>query len=202
VPASSIFSPSADRIASFRRKPGPVCFNLSNSKWIPAFAGTTLREVEATRAMRAACCKTAFWRTRFRFFVLMDWQSRQTSVRENMNWYLEVLKKYAVFDGRARRSEYWYFVLFNVIAAVILALFDGVIRKMTGFGLLGTLYSLAVLLPGIGVSIRRLHDTNRSGWWLLLALVPLVGLVLIWFFAQDSDSASNHYGTNPKMSVA
>jgi len=120
-----------------------------------------------------------------------------------MNWYLEVLKKYAVFDGRARRSEYWYFVLFNLLISIVLALFDDIIRKLVGFGFLGTVYGLAVLLPGIGVSIRRLHDTNRSGWWLLLALVPLVGgLVLIWFLAQDSEPAANPYGTNPKMALA
>ena len=121
-----------------------------------------------------------------------------------MNWYLEVLKKYAVFNGRARRSEYWYFVLFNIIASVALALFDTVIGKMIGtsISLFGTIYSLAVLLPGIGVSIRRLHDINRSGWWLLLALVPLVGLVLIVFLAQDSDPAPNRFGRNPKLAVA
>jgi len=121
-----------------------------------------------------------------------------------MNWYLEVLKKYAVFDGRARRSEYWYFTLINIAAALVLAVLDAIIRKVTGlgFGLLGTAYSLAILAPAIGVSIRRLHDTNRSGWWLLLALVPLVGLVLLWFMAQDSEPAQNRYVPNPKLVIA
>ena len=87
-----------------------------------------------------------------------------------MHWYLEVLKKYTLFTGRARRSEYWYFVLLSIVIAVVLAMVDSVVRKITGigFGLFGTLYSLAVLVPGIAVSIRRLHDTDRSGWWLLL----------------------------------
>ena len=122
-----------------------------------------------------------------------------------MNWYLEVLKKYAVFDGRARRSEYWYFVLFSLIVSVVLSLFDGIIGTLTGLqvGPLGSIYGLAVLLPSIAVAVRRLHDTNRSGWWLLLALVPLVGgFVLIWFLAQDSEPAANPYGTNPKMALA
>jgi uncharacterized membrane protein YhaH (DUF805 family) len=121
-----------------------------------------------------------------------------------MNWYLEVLKKYAVFDGRARRSEYWYFTLINIGAALVLAVLDAIIRKITGlgFGPLGMIYSLAILAPAIGVSVRRLHDTNRSGWWLLLALVPLAGLVLLWFLAQDSEPAQNRYGPNPKLVIA
>ena len=112
-----------------------------------------------------------------------------------MNWYIDVLKKYAVFDGRARRTEYWMFVLFNVIIAIVLALID----RAMGHQILGTIYSLAVLLPGIGVSIRRLHDTGRIGWWLLLAFIPLIGaIVLIVFMAQDSQPGSNQYGPNPK----
>ena len=121
-----------------------------------------------------------------------------------MNWYLEVLKKYAVFDGRARRSEYWYFTLINIGVVLVLAVLDAMIRKVTGIniGILGTIYGLGVLLPAIGVSIRRLHDTNRSGWWLLLALVPLVGIVLLVFMAQDSEPAPNLYGQNPKLAIA
>ena len=119
-----------------------------------------------------------------------------------MHWYLEVLRKYTLFTGRSRRTEYWYFVLFNLIVAVVLALVDSVVRKILGFGVFGTLYGLAVLLPGLAVSIRRLHDTDRSGWWLLLALVPLVGLVLIFFMAQDSDAGTNRYGQNPKFVMA
>ncbi|QKE65280.1 DUF805 domain-containing protein [Aquipseudomonas campi] len=120
-----------------------------------------------------------------------------------MNWYLDVLKKYAVFDGRARRKEYWFFVLFNLIASVVLSIIDGVIGTFSaesGIGLLSGVYSLAVLLPAIGVSIRRLHDTNRSGWWLLIGLIPLVGaIVLIVFMVQDSTAGDNQYGANPKQ---
>ncbi len=107
-----------------------------------------------------------------------------------MNWYIDVLKKYAVFDGRARRTEYWMFVLFNLIVAVVLSLID----RMTGHQILSTLYALAVLLPGVGVGIRRLHDTGRIGWWLLIAFIPLIGaIVLIVFMVQDSQPGTNQY---------
>lgn len=123
-----------------------------------------------------------------------------------MNWYLDVLKKYAVFSGRARRKEYWFFALFNVIATIILAFVDsalGTFNMETGVGILGMIYALAVLLPAIGVAIRRLHDTGRSGWWLLLAFLPLIGaIVLIIFFVMDSSPGENEYGTNPKGEVA
>ncbi|HEY1076506.1 MAG TPA: DUF805 domain-containing protein [Fontimonas sp.] len=118
-----------------------------------------------------------------------------------MNWYLDVLKKYAVFNGRARRQEYWMFVLFNLIISVVLSFVDGMLGMSVGegLGLLGLIYALAVLLPGIGVSIRRLHDTNRSGWWLLIALVPVVGvIVLLVFMVLDSTPGENRFGSNPK----
>src|SRR5690625_7928192 len=94
-----------------------------------------------------------------------------------MNWYLEVLKKYAVFSGRARRKEYWFFFLFNLIITFVLGFIDGFAGTFSvdaGIGLLGGIYALAVLLPGIAVSVRRLHDTERSGWWLLISLVPII----------------------------
>lgn len=119
-----------------------------------------------------------------------------------MNWYLEVLKKYAVFTGRARRKEYWYFILFNIMISIILSAIDGMTgsyNPQTGMGLLGTIYILAILLPAVGVSIRRLHDTGRSGWWVLLSLIPLLGtIVLLVFMLQDSKPGSNQYGANPK----
>jgi uncharacterized membrane protein YhaH (DUF805 family) len=115
----------------------------------------------------------------------------------NMNWYLEVLQKYTVFTGRAHREEYWMFVLFNMIIAFALNFIEGLAG---GPGLLASIYSLAVLLPSIAVGIRRLHDTGRSGWWLLIALVPLVGtIVLIVFMVQDSKPGDNLYGPNPKQ---
>lgn len=117
-------------------------------------------------------------------------------------WYFEVLKKYTLFTGRARRSEYWYFVLVNLGIVVVLGMVDALIRRNIGFSPFGTIYSLAVLLPFIGVSMRRLHDIDRSGWWLLLGLVPLVGLVLIVYLAQDSMASTNRYGQNPKLAIS
>jgi uncharacterized membrane protein YhaH (DUF805 family) len=122
-----------------------------------------------------------------------------------MNWYLEVLKKYAVFNGRARRKEYWYFALFNIIISMALAVMDSIIGSFSaeaGIGLLGGLYILAVLIPGIAVSVRRLHDTDRNGWWLFIGLIPLVGIVFLVFMVQDGKPGENQYGSNPKGAIA
>lgn len=120
-----------------------------------------------------------------------------------MNWYLEALKKYAVFDGRARRKEYWYFVLFNFLICFVLLIIDLVIGTASPkayMGLLGAIYTLAVLIPGIAVSVRRLHDTNRNGWWLMIGLIPLIGgIVLLVFMIEDSQQDENQYGPNPKV---
>jgi len=119
---------------------------------------------------------------------------------ESMNWYIDVLKKYAVFDGRARRKECWMFFLFNFVIAIVL----GLVEDLSGSSsIVSILYSLAVLIPGIAVSVRRLHDTERSGWWLLIALIPIVGvIVLIIFMVQDSKAGENKYGLNPKLVIA
>ena len=117
-----------------------------------------------------------------------------------MNWYLSVLKKYAVFDGRASRTEFWMFTLFSFIVGIVLSIIDGILhlKGSMGIGALGGLYNLAVLLPSIGVAIRRLHDTGRSGWWLLLALVPIIGwIVLLVFYILESQAGDNAYGANP-----
>ena len=123
-----------------------------------------------------------------------------------MNWYLEVLKKYAVFDGRARRQEYWMFILFNIIITAVLALIDsliGTVIRQAGFGLLQGLYDLAVLIPSIAVTVRRLHDTGRTGWWILIGLIPVVGgIVLLIFMLLDSEPGENQYGPNPKAQEA
>ena len=122
-----------------------------------------------------------------------------------MNWYLDVLKKYAVFSGRARRKEYWMFVLVNVIITFVLGFIDGIVGTTLGndMGLLSTLYTVAVLLPSLAVGVRRLHDTGRSGWWLLIALVPIIGaIVLLVFWVQDSQAGDNQYGPNPKVAAA
>lgn len=113
-----------------------------------------------------------------------------------MEWYLEVLRKYAVFSGRARRKEYWMFILINMLIALALGVIDGILG---GGGLLGGLYSLAILIPSLAVSVRRLHDTGRSGWWILICLIPLLGaIVLLIFMLIDSDPEANEFGQNPK----
>jgi len=122
-----------------------------------------------------------------------------------MSWYLDVLKKYAVFSGRARRKEYWMFVLVNVIIAFVLGLIDGIVGVAleSDQSLLSTLYTLAILLPSLAVGVRRLHDTGRSAWWLLIALVPIIGpIVLLVFLVQDSQHGDNQYGPNPKVAAA
>jgi uncharacterized membrane protein YhaH (DUF805 family) len=115
-----------------------------------------------------------------------------------MNWYMTVLQRYADFSGRAMRIEYWMFFLFNFLIAFAIGFVFGLAGLPDVANVLGLIYSLAVLIPGIAVGVRRLHDTNRSGWWLLIGLIPIIGaVVLIIFFVQDS-GADNQYGPNPK----
>lgn len=126
-----------------------------------------------------------------------------------MNWYVKVLKQYVDFTGRARRTEFWMFALFNAIISIVLAVIDNVIGTGSfasgggGFsfsiGLLGGIYSLAVLLPGLAVGVRRLHDTDRSGWWLLIGLIPIIGgIVLLVFFVIEGTRGPNRHGEDPK----
>jgi uncharacterized membrane protein YhaH (DUF805 family) len=113
-----------------------------------------------------------------------------------MGWYLAVLKKYATFSGRARRTEYWSFALISLGVSIVLSIIEG---QLGIPGVLALVYGLAVLLPTLGVSVRRLHDTGRSGWWLLLALVPILGaIVLLVFAVLDGDTGTNEYGPSPK----
>ena len=122
-----------------------------------------------------------------------------------MNWYLGVLKKYAEFNGRARRKEYWMFFLFNLLISIGLSIIDmmtGTVNQW-GLGLLSGLYGLAVLVPSIAVAVRRLHDTDRSGWWLLISLIPLIGvIVLLVFLLLDGTPGDNKYGASPKAAAA
>ena len=117
-----------------------------------------------------------------------------------MNYYTAVLQKYTDFSGRARRKEYWMFALINAIISLVLYGIDSAIGTGSGtFGVLGGLYSLAVLLPSLAVGVRRLHDIGKSGWWLLIALVPLIGgLYLLFLAVQDSNRGDNAYGPDPK----
>ncbi|HET7193627.1 MAG TPA: DUF805 domain-containing protein [Nocardioides sp.] len=114
-------------------------------------------------------------------------------------------KQYIGFTGRARRSEYWWFALFGVIVSIVADLIDtllGTMSEDTNVGVVGGIAGLALLLPGIAVAIRRLHDTSRSGWWILIGLVPIVGwIVLIVFYVQDSHP-DNKYGPSPKAAAA
>lgn len=104
-----------------------------------------------------------------------------------MQYYLKALQNYAVFTGRASRAEYWYFVLFNIIFSLVIAVIAGVIK----IPILGSLYSLAVLIPGIAVGARRMHDVGKSGWFLL---IPIYNLVLA---CTEGDYGDNEYGPNP-----
>jgi uncharacterized membrane protein YhaH (DUF805 family) len=114
-----------------------------------------------------------------------------------MNWYLSVLKNYAQFSGRARRTEYWMFVLVNLIISVGITVVEAMIGSP---GYIGILYNLAVLIPSLAVGARRLHDTGRTGWWMLICLVPIIGIIVLFvFMAFDGDANENQYGINPKQ---
>lgn len=119
-----------------------------------------------------------------------------------MDWFVRALQKYTVLNGRAQRAEYWYFTLFYFlifIALIILDVITGLYDEESGYGLFSTIAMLALLVPSITVGVRRLHDTGRSGWWLLISLIPLAGaLVLLYFLVLDSHPGENQYGPNPK----
>lgn len=119
-----------------------------------------------------------------------------------MSWFLAVLRQYATFRGRARRKEYWMYLLVSVGLYILLMLVDaltGTFELESESGLLSGLFMLGTILPSIAVAVRRLHDTDRSGWWLLLGLVPLVGqIVLLYFLIQEGDEGANAYGPDPK----
>ncbi len=117
-----------------------------------------------------------------------------------MGWYLEVLKKYATFDGRAHRTEFWMFVLVSFIVSLVLNIVDAIIGTGgdLGGGVLAGIYGLAVLIPTLAVGSRRLHDIGKSGWWQLLALIPIVGvIILIVWFATKGHESENQHGPNP-----
>ena len=123
-----------------------------------------------------------------------------------MNWYLKVLKQYTDFSGRARRKEFWMYTLFNIFAIVIAAVLDNVLGltfemqgQSMGYGYIYMLYALAVFIPGLAVGVRRLHDVGKSGWFLLIGLIPLIGFIwLLILFCTDGESNSNKWGDNPK----
>jgi uncharacterized membrane protein YhaH (DUF805 family) len=105
-----------------------------------------------------------------------------------MNWYLKVLKNYAVFEGRARRKEYWYFALFYILFGLVVAF----IERITGTQFLNPIYVLGSIIPLLSVSVRRMHDVNRSGWFIL---IPIYNLIL---YCTDGTQGPNQYGPDPK----
>ena len=112
-----------------------------------------------------------------------------------MHCYRMALNKYADFSTRSRRMEYWMFLLMNCVISIVL----GIVAAMIGLRWISYVYSIFLFVPSLAVSVRRLHDTGRSGWWLLLVLIPVIGwLVLLFFYVQDSQSGDNEYGPNPK----
>ena len=127
-----------------------------------------------------------------------------------MKYYLAVLKNYAGFTGRIRRSEYWYFVLFNMIFAFVAMGLDnllGITFKINGlygaqslpYGYMYLFYALAMFIPGLAVVVRRLHDVGKSGWFLLIALIPIAGWIWIpVLLFTDSNNGPNRFGPNPK----
>jgi len=119
-----------------------------------------------------------------------------------MSWFIIALKKYATFSGRARRSEYWYFTLFYLLIYAVLTVIDrvtGTFSAKDGIGLLTALFLLAMLLPSLAVTVRRLHDTGHSGKLIVLGAIPFLGaLILFVLFVRDSDRETNEYGENPK----
>ena len=115
-----------------------------------------------------------------------------------MDWYLNVLQNhYFDFEGRARRKEFWMFALVNFAISIVITIVVGFVSDSMA-SIVSMLYSLAVLLPSIGLGVRRLHDTGRTGWLALLALIPLVNLVLIYFFVLEGDAGPIEYGPDPK----
>jgi uncharacterized membrane protein YhaH (DUF805 family) len=123
-----------------------------------------------------------------------------------MNWYLKVLKQYADFSGRARRKEYWMFFLFNMIFAFLAAIIDNVIGTASpefGYGVFYGIYALGMIIPGLAVGVRRLHDVGKSGWMLLISLIPLIGGIwLLVLMVTDSQQGTNKWGENPKEITA
>lgn len=118
-------------------------------------------------------------------------------------WMLEPIRKYATFSGRARRKEYWWFILFSILVAVPLTVVDMVIfgaERISAYGIgpFGGIFSLALLIPSLAVSVRRLHDRDKSGWWLLLGLIPLIGgvILFIWYVSRGT-VGPNSYGPDP-----
>lgn len=119
-----------------------------------------------------------------------------------MNYYLEAFKKYAVFTGRARRKEYWMFFLFNMIFMIVAVIIDSILGtsfEYSIYGLVAILYVLAMIVPSLSITVRRLHDIDKSGWYYFLSLIPIIGSIwLLILLCKEGDKAENKYGADPK----
>jgi len=113
-----------------------------------------------------------------------------------MEWYLKVVRdNYANFNGRASRQEYWMFILFNFIFTIVVGFIDGFLS----LGFLSLLYLLAILIPGLAVLVRRLHDVNKSGWWFFIIFIPIIGAIwMLILLCTDGNPGENSYGPSPK----
>lgn len=114
-----------------------------------------------------------------------------------MEWYLKVVRNYALFTGRARRTEYWMFILFNILFAALASVLDWILGT---WNMISGLYGLVMIVPSIAVAVRRLHDINKTGFFLLVGLIPVVGFIwLLILFLKEGDMGDNQYGTDPKL---
>jgi len=120
-----------------------------------------------------------------------------------MSWYLTVIKKYVVFSGRARRKEFWTFVLFNFLFFIVAAILDnllGLASKEYYLGPIYSLYALFIIIPYLAVAVRRLHDIGKSGWWIFIKLIPIIGAIwLLILLFTEGNKGPNEYGEDPKQ---
>jgi uncharacterized membrane protein YhaH (DUF805 family) len=117
-----------------------------------------------------------------------------------MNSYMAALRRYAEFSGRSRRSEFWIFALVNFLVSLALGLIEAVVGLPPS---LSVIYALFVLIPWIAVTVRRLHDTDRSGWWILVWFVPVIGFfVMLLFMILEGTKGPNRFGPDPKAAPA
>lgn len=127
------------------------------------------------------------------------------SEQKAVDWCLAPLKKYADFSGRARRKEYWWFSLFCMLISTVLGFIEGFmgVAPNAEYSIFAGIFCLAILVPSLAVTVRRLHDIGRRGWWMMISLVPIVGaIVLFAYLVKDSAPGRNQYGPNPKMGMA
>lgn len=139
-----------------------------------------------------------FWQA-FRRCVTVELVERKG--RYKMSWYIKAIKNYVNFSGRARRREYWTFIIVNAVLGFILIILDSVLNHYIAndIRILSGIYGLFVFIPGLSVSFRRLHDINKPAWWLLIGAIPLVGWIWLFVYSiKDGTIGPNKYGYDPK----